>query len=445
MVSMGSFIRRACRELLFCLLEVPIGLSGLAALIALATLPLGVNLASGGRASAPSHAQPVALLPVLAGLLIILLAVITLTPWAARRIGGLQRYLAAQLLDKSIADPPRVRLQGGPLPRIGALLRDGPGWKAAAYLLVKLPVTIGEGLAVFLAVIGPVNMTYPFWWNLFRNHPAGARLRPVVALTPFGALHIETFPGTFAAFAAGLAMLLAAPWLARATASADCWLMLGMLGPGRLAQRVADLERTRAMAVEDSAALMRRLERDLHDGAQIRLATLAMNLGMAREKLSTDADPVARELVDTAHRQAKDALVELRNLARGMHPAALDNGLQDALATLVAASAVPVELTIALRARPDPAIESIAYFCAAELLANIVKHSQANRAALEVTMRAGRLRLRVSDDGRGGADPDRGAGLAGLRQRVSTVDGRMQVRSPAGGPTEVTITLPMHA
>jgi signal transduction histidine kinase len=270
-------------------------------------------------------------------------------------------------------------------------------------------------------------------------------LRPVVALTPFGALHIETFPGTFAAFGAGLAMLLAAPWLARATASADCWLMRGMLGPGRLAQRVADLERTRAMAVEDSASLMRRLERDLHDGAQIRLATLAMNLGMAREKLSTDADPVVRELVDTAHQQAKDALVELRNLARGMHPAALDNGLQDALATLVAASAVPVELTIALPARPAPAIESIAYFCAAELLANVVKHSQANRAALEVTMRAGDLRLRVSDDGRGGADPDRGAGLAGLQQRVSTVDGRMQVRSPAGGPTEVTISLPMHA
>jgi signal transduction histidine kinase len=445
MMSMGSFIRRACRELLFCLLEVPIGLSGLAALIALATLPLGVNLASGGRASAPSHAQPAALLPVLAGLLIILLAVITLTPWAARRIGGLQRYLAAQLLDQSIADPPPARLQGGLLPRISALLRDGPGWKAAAYLLVKLPVTIGEGLAVFLAVIGPVNMTYPFWWNLFRNHPAGVRLRPVVALTPFGALHIETFPGTFAAFGAGLAMLLAAPWLARATASADCWLMRGMLGPGRLAQRVADLERTRAMAVEDSASLMRRLERDLHDGAQIRLATLAMNLGMAREKLSTDADPVVRELVDTAHQQAKDALVELRNLARGMHPAALDNGLQDALATLVAASAVPVELTIALPARPAPAIESIAYFCAAELLANVVKHSQANRAALEVTMRAGDLRLRVSDDGRGGADPDRGAGLAGLQQRVSTVDGRMQVRSPAGGPTEVTISLPMHA
>ncbi len=134
--------------------------------------------------------------------------------------------------------------------------------------------------------------------------------------------------------------------------------------------------------MDDSAALLRQVERDLHDGAQIRLATLAMHLGMAREKLGDDGDPLdvagARELVDAAHRGAKDALAELRDLARGIHPPVLDNGLADALATLAAGSAIPVELATDIPVRPTPAIETIAYFCAAELLANAAKHSLAD-------------------------------------------------------------------
>jgi signal transduction histidine kinase len=264
-------------------------------------------------------------------------------------------------------------------------------------------------------------------------------------LTPFGSFGVATFAGTWAAFAAGAAMVLAAPWVARAGAAADVWLMRGMLGPGRLAQRVADLEQSRAVAVQDSAALLRRLERDLHDGAQIRLATLAMNLGLAREKLGADADPQVRELVDAAHQGAKDALVELRNLARGIHPPALDTGLADALATLAASSALPVELSVVLPERPAPEIETIAYFCAAELLANAAKHSQAHRVVVDVTGQGASLVLRVSDDGVGGADPVPGSGLSGLAQRAHTVDGRVQVVSPPGGPTRVTVTLPMHA
>src|SRR3984957_19834585 len=138
--------------------------------------------------------------------------------------------------------------------------------------------------------------------------------------------------------AAGGAMLLAAPWVTRAATSVDRWLIRGLLGPGRLAQRVRDLEQSRALAVDDSAALLRRLERDLHDGAQIRLATLAMNLGMAREKLGDGAEvpdaAAVRELVDAALRGAKAALGDLRSLARGIHPPMLDNGLADALASL---------------------------------------------------------------------------------------------------------------
>src|SRR5207248_2877422 len=188
---------------------------------------------------------------------------------------------------------------------------------------------------------------------------------------------------------------------------------------------------------------------NLHDGAQIRLATLAMNLGMAREKLGDGGEvpdaAAVRELVDAALRGAKDALGELRGLVRGIHPPVLDNGLADALASLAADSAIPVELEVGIPVRPTPAIETIAYFCAAELLANAAKHSFANRITLDAVELAGILTVRVSDDGTGGAAPTPGGGLAGLVQRVSTVDGRLDVASPPGGPTRVTVELPLRA
>jgi signal transduction histidine kinase len=223
-----------------------------------------------------------------------------------------------------------------------------------------------------------------------------------------------------------------------------------LLGPTGLAQRVRDLERTRARAVDDTAALLRQVERDLHDGAQVRLAALALNLGMAREKLGADGDDLAdvaalRELVDAAHRGAKDALAELRDHARGLHPPVLDNGLSDALATLASSSAIPVELTASIPRRPTPAIETIAYFCAAELLANAAKYSHASRVEIQAAVRDGALVLVVTDDGVGGADPAGGSGLAGLAQRASTVDGRRDIDSPPGGPTRVRVELPLRA
>jgi signal transduction histidine kinase len=441
---LAPFTARTRRELLFCLVEAPFGFCFLAAPVVLAAVVILVRLLVYGTRSATGAVHPAAALPIFAGVLVILLLVATV-PRAGRRLGEVHRGLAERLLGVQIGDPAPPRQARGALRRLAAMLRDGPGWRAAAYLLVKLPVTVAEIYALAFAAFGLADLTYPFWWPLFRNHPPGSHLQPVSALTPFGAIHIATFAGTFAGFAAGAAMVLVAPWVARAAAAADCWLMRGMLGPGRLAQRVADLEQSRALAVEDSAALLRRLERDLHDGAQIRLATLAMNLGMAREKLGSDADPELRDLVDVAHQGAKDALVELRNLARGIHPPALDNGLADALATLAASSATPVELTTSLAERPAPSIETIAYFCAAELLANAAKHSGANMIDIALSGQGGNLVLRVADDGAGGADPACGSGLSGLAQRVRTVDGRIEIVSPPGGPTRITVTLPMHA
>jgi len=441
---------RARRELLFCAAAAPLGLCVLVVPVALTGLPLTVTLLAHGIH--PAHHGPPAGLAIFLGLAVflVLLALLVLAPRLARRLAAAQRRLAGHLLGEHIAGPAPVRAGRGPVSWTGATLRDGPGWRAAGYLLVQLPLAvIGCYVVVIWWAAGLVNMTYPLWWAWFRNHPAGVRLSPVPVLTPFGVLHVATIAGTFAAFAAGAAMVAAAPWLTRAVAAADLWLMRELLGPGQLERRVADLERARALAVDDAASTLRRLERDLHDGAQIRLATLAMNLGMAMDRLAAGKDQPGlaevRDLVGAAHQSAKDAMTELRDLARGIHPPVLDTGLPDALATLAAASPVPVRLTTGIAHRPSQAIETIAYFCAAELLANAVKHSGASAITLTVTGQAESLLLRVTDDGRGGADPAAGSGLAGLAQRARTVDGRLEVTSPPGGPTRVTVELPLHA
>src|ERR1700736_1146371 len=216
--------------------------------------------------------------------------------------------------------------------------------------------------------------------------------------------------------------------------------------------RVRELEQSRAHVVDDSAARLRRIERDLHDGAQAQMVAVAMKLGLAREKLGGAIDGTAQadlervlELVDAAHRGAKEAIAELRDLARGIHPSVLDHGLGTALRTLAARSDVPVELVVDLPERPSAAIETIAYFCAAELLANVAKHSGARHATLEAVHAPGLLRVRVSDDGSGGARAEARGGLAGLTERIRTVDGRLQLSSPPGGPSVVTVELPSHA
>jgi signal transduction histidine kinase len=433
-VLRAPFTGRAARELVFCALGFVFGLAVLlvpAAFIAL-------SFAVGGSVRGDGPSPPVAPAVLVVDLLV-LAVVVVLAPLIARWFGTVHRFLAAALLGERIPAPTTPW-------RPRASLVDGPGWRAVAYSLIKLPLGLFEAYGPFCWLAGVVAISYPLWWGLFRNHPPGTTLSPVPVVTPLGYFHVSTFAGTFAALAAGVAMLLASPWLARGASTVDRGVMRRLLGPGRVQQLLA----TRTRAVDDAAATLRRLERDLHDGAQIRLATVAMNLGMATEKLDSTGTPLdidqARDLVATAHRGAKEALTDLRNLIRGIHPPVLDSGLGDALATLAAGSPIPTTLTVDLPTRPTPAIETIAYFCAAELLANAAKHSGARQVTMSVRQRGETVLLEVVDDGVGGAVLfTAGTGLAGLADRVSTVDGRIDVSSPPGGPTRITVELPVRA
>jgi signal transduction histidine kinase len=232
------------------------------------------------------------------------------------------------------------------------------------------------------------------------------------------------------------------PWVVRGMAHVDRMMVVGLLGPSRLANRVTELESDRGAVVDTAAADLRRIERDLHDGAQARLVALAMDLGLAKEKLLEDPEAAAK-MVGEAHGEVKVALQELRDLARGIHPAILtDRGLDAALSSVAARCTVRVVVTVDLTARPAEAIEGIAYFTVSELLQNVSKHSRARGASVDVWRSEDRLMIQVRDDGQGGADVSSGSGLAGLAERLESVDGLFVVASPPGGPTVVTAELP---
>jgi signal transduction histidine kinase len=312
---------------------------------------------------------------------------------------------------------------------LGARILDPVAWRARSYFVVKLPLG-AVGLVVIAAcwLGGVFWLTFPAWRTL--------------------GLGFTSLASSFTFLPLGAALLLAAPWVTHGLTETDLWLMRSLLGPGSSAARIRVLEQSRARVVDDSAARLRGIERDLHDGTQAQLVALAMKLGLAREKLQdAGGADLARvtQLVEDAHRGAIEAIADLRTMARGIHPPVLDNGLADALATLANRSAVPVELVTDISERPSAAIETIAYFSAAELLTNVARHSGAAHATLEAVHVPGLLRVRVTDDGAGGARPVPNGGLRGLAERVRTVDGRIEVNSPQGGPTTVTVELPSHA
>lgn len=422
LVLRAPFTRRALLDLWFWVTGAVTGLAGFA--VVAAVLVLGLVL-SGSVVGA------------VVGLPLVIAAV-----GIARQLGALHRRMLRLAVGERITapTPPPPRPGSGVLGRWSARLREPGGWRAVAYIGVKLPVAIAGGYAVSATAIGLVDCTYPLVWVLFRNRPVGPGTHLLRAAAPVAHGHwvVHTWPGTLTTALIGAACVLFGVWLARGLTTLDARLMRSLLGPSR----VDELERTRAFAVEDAAAALRRVERDLHDGAQVRLAAVAMNLGMAQEKAR---DAALRELLDEAQAGLSGALADLRHIARGIHPPSLDSGLADALASLAATSPIPARVRADLPERPSRAIETIAYFCAAELLANAMKHSSANLVEIIVEAeRPGLLRLRVIDDGKGGADPSRGSGLAGLAQRASTVDGTLHVSSPHDGPTTVTVKLPMH-
>jgi signal transduction histidine kinase len=374
----------------------------------------------------------------------------------ARRLGAVHRRLAGRLLGLQVAPPPLRRPQPGALGRARAVLTDPAGWRACAYLLLKLPLSVlGAIIMIYLLLWGLPYLTFPIWWEILHVNDLVIHLPGWLAWWKPDPLlvanSVHSLAVSFALVPAGAAVLLYCPWWLRGCNATDGKLVARLLGPP-LGHRVRELEQTRAHAVDDSAARLRRIERDLHDGAQAQMVAVAMKLGLAREKLGGTTSGTAQadleramELVDAAHRGAKEAITELRDLARGIHPPVLDHGLGTAFTTLAARCDVPVELIIELPERPSAAIETIAYFCAAELLTNVAKHSGARHATLEVVHVPGLLRVRVSDDGAGGARIEARGGLAGLADRVRTVDGRLQISSPPGGPTMVTVELPSHA
>ncbi|WP_086729664.1 sensor histidine kinase [Streptomyces carpinensis] len=248
--------------------------------------------------------------------------------------------------------------------------------------------------------------------------------------------------------AGGLALLFLGPRLTGALVRLETRAAEVLLGPSRaekLARRVADLAESRAGVLDAADAERRRIERDLHDGVQQRLVSLAVNLGLARATLG-DLPEDARKVIDEAHREAKEAIAELNNLVRGLHPAVLeDRGLDAALSGVAARLPIPVRVAVDLPQRPSPTVEAVAYFVVSEALTNVVKHAQATRADVTVERIGETLLVVVADDGAGGADlaaAGGGTGLAGLAKRVASVDGTLSCRSPAGGPTVITVELP---
>ncbi|MFG2481977.1 sensor histidine kinase [Streptomyces virginiae] len=330
--------------------------------------------------------------------------------YLSRQLGRLDRARARGLLGVRVDEPtpiPGPKRSGGFFPWLWTSIKDPVGWRTVLYQLIRLP----WGVLTFTVALTGLFVLWPVL-----------------------------------------------PYLVRLMANVDRAMVRGLLSPSDdLERRIAELESDRGVVVDTAAADLRRIERDLHDGAQARLVALAMGLGLAKEKLLEDPEGAAA-MVDEAHGEVKLALQELRDLARGIHPAVLtDRGLDAALSSVAARCVVPVKVAVDLpgdpvgdpagdpsRGRPAEAIEGIAYFVVSELLQNVSKHAGpgARGATVEVWRAGARLMIRVSDDGRGGASPSGGSGLAGLAERLGAVDGVLVVDSPAGVGTVVTAELP---
>ncbi|MFF2025472.1 sensor histidine kinase [Streptomyces sp. NPDC058171] len=386
----------------------------------------------------------VTMLSVGAGLLVTFLGVPVLaaTLSAARGFAALERGRARTLLGMDIGDAEPLRVaRPGLMAWIGAVFKSGSSWRNLLYTLLHFPWAVFTfTTALTLWVVSWGLLTYPLWHWVFPTYvnQDGIQLYG----DENSAIHLDNAFELTVTSLTGLVLTLATPWVVRGLTMVDRLLILALLSPSRLASRVVELESDRGVVVDTAAADLRRIERDLHDGAQARLVSLAMDLGLAKEKMTEDPQAAAR-MVDEAHGEVKTALQELRDLARGIHPAVLtDRGLDAALSSVASRCTVPVQVEVDLPARPAPAIEGIAYFTVSELLQNVSKHSGANRASVDVWRVESRLLIQVTDNGMGGATVSGGTGLAGLAERLDAVDGILVVDSPPAGPTRITAELP---
>jgi signal transduction histidine kinase len=361
---------------------------------------------------------------------------------SAAALGQMERSRAATLLDVALPSPHLPLSAPTRWGRLRQRATSRSRWAEIGYLLL-LP---------FLAVPGVLVLAA---WGA----SAALLLLPAyIGSLAGGRAHFGLFAigsaGSAAAWVAAavglVGLVVVAPWLTMGAAAVDRRAVRGLLGPSQRVALAAQIQRLQVrtdVAVESAEAERRRIERDLHDGAQQRLVALAMDLGRAREQLDAggrpdDGDRVRALIVD-AHEEAKAALAELRDLVRGIHPAVLaDRGLDAALSSVVARIDVPVELDVHIPCRPAPAIESAAYFVVTEALTNVVRHAHASRVRVTVARVGGRLVIDVTDNGVGQADATRGTGLAGLAGRVESLGGWLRVVSPPGGPTTVMAEIP---
>jgi len=429
---------RAWRQALYLFAAIPVQLIAVTVPVILVYWLTGIRfvVAQDGYAALTLAIWRWQYLPAwLAGLAVLLLALPALT--------GLQRNRLRATAGLEI--PPQPAIAGELSARsIIAVVQSRATWRQLSYHVVVGPVlAAGETAVLGVWLAGVLYLfVYLYAWVLPRDgwlHRGQQVGTP--GLRTLGLFHI---PLDAYLTVGGIVLLIAAPWLTRAVAALDARAARSLLGPSRtdeLKHRVEHLAQARAGVVDAADAERRRLERDLHDGTQQRLVALAMNLGMARAQATTAQE--ARDAIAEAHEDVKATLTELRNLIRGLHPAVLeDRGLDAALSGVAARMLVPVRLTVDLTRRPPPVIEAVAYFVVSEALANVAKHAQASQVEVIVQRSGDRLHVIVSDDGVGGADPARGTGLAGLAKRASSVDGRFEIMSPAGGPTLLTVDLP---
>jgi signal transduction histidine kinase len=364
------------------------------------------------------------------GLLIVGFPVVIATFAVFRWLSDLERRRAALVLGEPLISDYRRPPAGARLAvRLRAAAHDPQRWKDIAYLAIFSVVGFAWG-TIWLVLWGYAlgSLTLPAWWWAL---PDDAQ---------YLWIELDRWQESVVAVAIGVALLPIAVFAQRGLALSQAQIARWLLAPS-LAARVERLTETRAGAVDVAAAELQRIERDLHDGAQARLVALAMDLGMAEERFDRDPDS-ARELVGEAREEAKRALAELRDLARGIRPGLLaERGLGPAITALAARSPVPAKATVDVPRRPPAQVETAAWFVVSEALANTAKHSGAERATVWLRLRNAQLHVEVVDDGRGGADPG-GAGLKGLAQRVAALDGSLEVNSPPGGPTVVRAVLP---